>query len=204
MAEPVEPPAGRRAVFLDRDGTLVRERDHLSAPDQVELLPGGAGALRTLREAGFALVVVTNQSGIARGLFGEGTYRAVTERLEGLLAEEGARLDAIYHCPHHPDFTGPCTCRKPAPGMFRAAADELGVALEESWLVGDRVRDLLPARAFGGRGLLVRTGYGREEEPALPEGFEAVETLPEAARRIAGSTSEGSGPGAPSARPGSG
>lgn len=183
MAEPV-PARGRPAVFLDRDGTLIRERDHLSRPDQVELAPGAGEALRALREAGFALVVVTNQSGIARGLFDEEDYRAVTARLEALLAGQGARLDRVYHCPHHPDFTGPCGCRKPAPGMFERARDELGVALEASWVVGDRARDLLPARTFGGRGVLVRTGWGRGEEAALPDGFRVVDGLREAARVV--------------------
>jgi D-glycero-D-manno-heptose 1,7-bisphosphate phosphatase len=172
--------AGRPVVFLDRDGTLIREADYPSRPEQVELVPGAVEALRCLADAGFALVVVTNQSGIARGLFSEEDYRAVTARLQALLAREGVRLDAVYHCPHHPDFTGPCDCRKPGTGMFLRARDELGVRLEGAWVVGDRLRDLEPVRAFGGRGILVRTGYGRGEEAAgVPEGIVVVDGLRE-------------------------
>jgi D-glycero-D-manno-heptose 1,7-bisphosphate phosphatase len=172
----------RRAVFLDRDGTIIAEKDYLSDPDAVELLPGAAQALRLLHDAGFALVVVTNQSGIARGMYGLEDYQSVARHLGDLLEARGVLLDATYFCPHHPDVTGPCVCRKPATGLFRAAARDLGIDLSRSFFVGDRLRDVLPARELGGRGILVRTGYGRGEEPGLEEGLVAVDDLLAAAR----------------------
>lgn len=160
----------RPAVFLDRDGTLIQEKDYLADPDGVVLLPGAVEALRLLRDAGLALVVVTNQSGIARGFYGMEEYHAVARRLEELLEAQGIPLDATYFCPHHPDASGPCDCRKPSPGLFRAAARHLGLDLSRSYFVGDRIRDVLPALELGGTGILVRTGYGKEEELVLEEG----------------------------------
>ena len=160
----------RPAVFLDRDGTLLEERDYLADPDQVHFLPGAVAAVQRLRRAGWPVVLVTNQSGIARGLYTLAQYRAVQARVDELLARAGAPVDATYYCPHHPDFTGPCDCRKPGPGMYQAAERDLGVALERSWYVGDKVSDVVPALGFGGRGILVKTGYGADEERRLPPG----------------------------------
>ncbi|HUH14048.1 MAG TPA: HAD family hydrolase [Longimicrobiales bacterium] len=171
-------------MFVDRDGTLIEERDYLADPAGVALLPGAAAGLRRLARAGLALVLVTNQSGIARGRYGEAEYARVQARLEALLASEGVRLDGAYHCPHHPDFTGPCDCRKPQPGLFVRAARELGLDLTGSTAVGDRLRDVVPVLALGGKGILVRTGYGREEEPSAPTGVTVVDDLEAAARRI--------------------
>jgi histidinol-phosphate phosphatase family protein len=159
----------RAAAFLDRDGTLIEEAHYLADPARVTLLPGAADALRELRAAGYLLVVVTNQSGIARGLFTEEDFRAVQERLESLLRAHGVTFDAVYHCPHHPDFTGPCDCRKPALGLYRRAESELGVDLAASIHVGDRLRDVLPALDTGGKGFLVRTGYGADAVDVPPE-----------------------------------
>ena len=160
--------ARHRAVFLDRDGTLVEERDYLADPADVKLVPGAPEAVRRLQAGGFKVVLVTNQSGIARGLYREVDYRAVELRLTELLRDAGAFLDASYYCPHHPDFTGPCTCRKPGPGMYEAAKRDLGVALERSWFVGDKASDVAPAARFGGRGILVLTGYGSAWADRLP------------------------------------
>ncbi len=171
-------------MFLDRDGTLILERDYLADPEGVEPIPGALEALATLRSAGFALVIVTNQSGIARGLYGEAEYEAVTTRLLEILEDAGAAVDAVYHCPHHPDLTGPCPCRKPATGMHERAAADLDIDLAASWYVGDKRSDVLPAIALGGRGILVRTGYGREEEPSVPDGVDVEDDLAAAARRI--------------------
>jgi D-glycero-D-manno-heptose 1,7-bisphosphate phosphatase len=178
---------GRRAAFLDRDGTIVQERHYLADPDAVELVPGAAAAMGTLAAHGFVLVIVTNQSGIARGLYSEADFRAVQRRLESLLAACGVVLDAVYHCPHHPEHTGPCQCRKPDLGMYHAAVADLGVDPSLSIFVGDRIKDVLPARAFGGRGFLVRTGYGATEEAALPPGMETAADLAEVARVVTGS-----------------
>lgn len=179
--------AARPAAFLDRDGTVIVERHYLSDPDQVELVPGAAAAMRALRDAGYALVIVTNQSGIARGLYTEAAFRAVQDRLESILAAEGVALDGVYHCPHHPDFSGPCECRKPGLGMYRRAARELGLDLARSVYVGDRIKDVVPARILGGIGVLVRTGYGADEAERVPAGIEIAADLAAAAGVVLGS-----------------
>ncbi|MGE5761952.1 MAG: D-glycero-alpha-D-manno-heptose-1,7-bisphosphate 7-phosphatase [Gemmatimonadota bacterium] len=152
----------RRAVFLDRDGTIVDDPPpgYLKDPAAVRLLPGAAAAIRRLNEAGWLAVVVSNQSGIARGLYTEADYRAVERRVTELLAEGRARLDSSFFCPHHPEFTGPCLCRKPGTRLFEEAAAHLGIDPTRSWFVGDRPSDVAPARRLGGRGLLVLTGEG--------------------------------------------
>ncbi len=172
------------AVFIDRDGTVTEERSYMSDPDQVVLLPGAATALSDLREAGFKLVIVTNQSGIARGLYSEDEYHAVAKRLDDLLVEAGSPVDVTMYCPHHPDFGPACECRKPATGMHRQAAAELGIDLAESYYVGDKVADVTPAHELGGVGVLVRTGYGEEESARVPSGTTVVEDFVEAARLI--------------------
>lgn len=177
---------GRPAVFLDRDGTVLVEKDYLSDPDQAELIPGAADALARLAEAGYALVLVTNQSGIARGLFTEREFQAVQSRLEALLRAHGVTLARTYYCPHHPRFTGPCDCRKPAPALFRRAIDELGLDAHASYFVGDRLRDVAAARLLGGTPILVRTGHGAEEEADAPESLVVVDDLAAAAERIVG------------------
>ncbi|UCC48418.1 MAG: HAD family hydrolase [Gemmatimonadota bacterium] len=156
---------GRRAVFIDRDGTLIEERGDLGDPGGVELLPGVARAVRRLQDAGLLTVLVTNQSGIAKGLFSFEDFEAVQERLIELLAEEGVRLHKVYMCPHHPDVTGPCDCRKPGPGMYRRAAAELSVDLARSFYVGDRWRDVAVTEEVGGRFFLVRTGAAGQGAP---------------------------------------
>jgi histidinol-phosphate phosphatase family protein len=175
MAEP-----GRRrpAVFLDRDGTLIEDPGFVSDPAQVKLIPGAAQAVRRLNQAGLPVVLVTNQSGIARGLITLPQYEAVEARLIQLLAGGGARLDGAYYCPHHPDFTGPCDCRKPGTKLFRDAAAAQNLDLGRSFYVGDRMSDVEPARALAGRGILVRTGQGAEHVPAaIDAGFTVTADL---------------------------
>lgn len=150
----------RPAVFLDRDGTIIEEVGYLSDPDRVVVLPGIPEALRRLAAAGYALVAASNQGGIARGLFSEDHLREVIDRVVELLAGEDARLDAWYHCPHHPDFSGPCECRKPAPGMLLRAAADLDLDVTRSWMVGDHPVDAGAAIAAGARPILVRSGHG--------------------------------------------
>jgi D-glycero-D-manno-heptose 1,7-bisphosphate phosphatase len=174
----------RRAVFLDRDGTLIEAESYPSDPKRVVLLPRTAAALSDLRDAGFTLVVVTNQSGIARGLFSENEYHAVAKRLDDVLTEAGSPVDVTMYCPHHPDFGPACQCRKPATGMYRRAAAEFGLDLADSYYVGDRVRDVAPARELGGVGVLVRTGYGAKEEARIPAGTAVVDDLGGAAHLI--------------------
>jgi D-glycero-D-manno-heptose 1,7-bisphosphate phosphatase len=174
----------RAAVFIDRDGTLITERRYLADPEGVELIPGAVEAMNALRDAGFALVVVTNQSGIARGLYTLADYRAVADRLDALLADQGITVDATEFCPHHPDESGPCSCRKPDTGMHRKAAEEHGLDVARSFFIGDKVSDVLPASALGGQGILVRTGYGSESEAHVPAGAWVVDDLAAAGRRI--------------------
>jgi D-glycero-D-manno-heptose 1,7-bisphosphate phosphatase len=152
----------RKAVFLDRDNTLIADPGYINSPDLVELLPGAASAVRRLNEAGFVVVVATNQSGVARGLITEAQLGEVHERLRELMLEQGARLDAIYACPY---LAGPeavvaeycqvSPLRKPAPGMLLLAAEELGLDLTESWMIGDSARDAEAGRAAGCRTILV-------------------------------------------------
>jgi D-glycero-D-manno-heptose 1,7-bisphosphate phosphatase len=175
----------RRAVFLDRDGTIVRDAQYMAKPEQVELLPGAAEAIRRLNEKGLLVVIVTNQSGIARGLFTPADYELVQARLDALLGEAGARVDAVFMCPHHPDFTGPCECRKPGLLLYRQAADQLAIDLWRSFFVGDRLRDVSPARPLGGRGLLVPTADTPAEELARArEEFGVFASLDDAVAHI--------------------
>ena len=151
---------GSRAVFLDRDGTIIEDPGFLHEPDKVKLLPGAAEAIRRLNDAGYRVIIVTNQSGIARGRFTVADYEAVQQRLGALLAAHGARLDGAYFCPHHPQLTGPCDCRKPGLKLFRDAQAAFDIDFAQSWWVGDRLSDVQPARVLGGHGVLVTTGEG--------------------------------------------
>ncbi|MFB3882101.1 MAG: D-glycero-beta-D-manno-heptose 1,7-bisphosphate 7-phosphatase [Armatimonadota bacterium] len=186
----------RRAVFLDRDGTIIREANYLRSPEQVRLLPGAATAVRRLNEAGFVVVLVTNQSGIARGLLTEADLALTNEVLEQRLARKGALLDAVYFCPHHPEVGPPqyrrrCDCRKPAPGMLLCAAKDLGLDLKRSFIVGDNASDMGAGRAAGCRTVLVRTGYGRETETGGGADADHVaDDLAGAAEWILGSSGE--------------
>jgi D-glycero-D-manno-heptose 1,7-bisphosphate phosphatase len=179
-----EPGRPRRAAFVDRDGTIIREHGYLADQARVELLPGAVEGLAALQSAGYALVIVTNQSGIARGCFGEAAYRQVEEEVVRRLAEQGVAILASYFCPHHPDFTGPCDCRKPATGMVERAAREHRLSLAGSAFLGDRLRDVEAARLLGGIGVLVRTGYGKREAARAGRDVVVVDDLAAAARAI--------------------
>ncbi len=176
-----------RAVFLDRDGTMVEDPGFLHEPGRVRLLPGAAAAVRRLNEAGWLVVTVSNQSGIARRLYDAAAYAAVQRRLGELLAAHGAHVDAAYHCPHHPEITGPCACRKPGVQLFRDAQAALDIDFAQSYWVGDRLSDVQPARILGGRAILVATGHGaahRAQAGAL--GVPVVPDLAAAADLILG------------------
>jgi D-glycero-D-manno-heptose 1,7-bisphosphate phosphatase len=165
--------APRRAVFLDRDGTLNRDLPRAVArPEDLVLLPGAADALRALERAGFARVVVTNQSAIARGDLDPERLGHVHAALSGLLARAGAGIELWGWCPHHPSeglppYRRACRCRKPEPGLLQAAARRLGRDLAASWIVGDAERDLLAGASVGARGVLVGTGKGGAERERL-------------------------------------
>lgn len=172
----------RPGLLIDRDGTLIEDRDYLADPDEVVLLPGAAAAIGAANRAGVPVVLVSNQSGIGRGYFGEAELQAVNRRIETLLAAEGAHLDGLYHCPHAPDAG--CDCRKPAPGMARQAAADLGLDLARAFVVGDKGADLDLARAVAATPLLVRTGYGRETEAAGGDAEAVFDNLAAAIRWV--------------------
>lgn len=173
----------RRAVFLDRDGTIIEDRHYLSDPLDVVLLPGAAEAVRRLNDAGIPVFIVTNQSGIGRGYFAESDYEAVHRRMMEALAGAGAEVAATYHCPHAPDCDPPCDCRKPKPGLFKAAARDHQIDLGSSFYIGDRLRDLQAGTDLGGTGFLISgteaTGAGK-----LPEKVQRVTSLSDAVDTI--------------------
>lgn len=160
----------RPGVFLDRDGTINREVDYLADPELFELLPGVGEGLARLRDAGFGLVVVTNQSGIARGLLDERILAEIHARMARDLAAFGVEIDLALYSPYHPDvgppaFRAESACRKPGPGMLLEGAARMNIDLRRSWTVGDSLRDIEAGRAVGVQGVLVRTGKGRSQEP---------------------------------------
>lgn len=182
------PPASRTgdpAVFLDRDGTLIEDRHYLANPDEIVLRPGAADAVAALNAGGMKVVVVTNQSGIARGFLTEEQFAAATARLGRLLGAAGARIDATYHCPHLPEISGPCDCRKPGTLLFERAIADLGLDPGASTGVGDRWRDIVPVITLGGRGMLVPSPDTPAEDLARASQEASVaETLTEAVTRI--------------------
>ena len=163
----------RPAVFLDRDGTLIHDVGYLNHHDQIRLFPQTVPALKLLRKAGFRLFVVTNQSGVARGLFPESSVKQTHRKLQSLLKARGARVDGFFYCPHHPQgkvisLSRVCRCRKPAPGMVEQAARKHPIDRKRSYVVGDKLDDLLLARSARlAGGILVRTGKGRQSEKEM-------------------------------------
>ncbi len=158
----------RKAVFIDRDGTINKEVNYLHKVEDLEILPGVAEAIKLLNDRGFLVIVPTNQSGIARGYYGVEDMRKINEEISRRLAKNGAYIDAFYFCPHHPkgkieEFTISCDCRKPKSGMFLKAAGDYNVDFPGSFSIGDKIRDLEPAKKLGCKGILVKTGYGEEE-----------------------------------------
>lgn len=154
-------------LFLDRDGVLIEDCHYLSDPDLVVLVAGVPAALRAARDAGFSLVGVSNQSGLGRGRFSPDDLAAVMGRLDELLVDAGAPLDAFHYCPHAPDAD--CNCRKPRPGLLEEAARRTPWDRGTSWVVGDKGSDIRLARDAGLGAVLVRTGYGAGEEAAVKE-----------------------------------
>lgn len=182
----------RPAVFLDRDGTLNEDVGYVDRLERLRLFPWSLDAVRLLRRAGYAVVVVTNQGGVARGFLSEAFVDEVRRVIERRLDAIGERLDGHYHCPHEPHapvaaYRRQCDCRKPLPGLVHRAARDLDLDPERSVVVGDKWSDVGLARAAGARGVLVRTGYGRSQEQAPPAGVRAdavVDTLMDAASWI--------------------
>lgn len=158
----------RAAVFLDRDGTVNEEVGYLRDLNDLKLIPGAASAIRKLNESGIAVVLVTNQSGVARGYFSEAFVKETHALLSSMLAQEGARFDGIYYCPHHPtagesEYTMVCDCRKPATGLLDRAAHDLSIDLHKSFMVGDKWSDVELGHRAGCRSVMVKTGFGSDE-----------------------------------------
>ncbi|HBA89502.1 MAG TPA: D-glycero-beta-D-manno-heptose-1,7-bisphosphate 7-phosphatase [Geobacter sp.] len=178
-----------RAVFLDRDGTINVEVQYLSKVEEFEFIPGAPWALRRLQEAGFLLVVVTNQSGIGRGYYDESELQAIHDHMHADLAAYGVTIDACYFCPHHPehaigDYRKECGCRKPLPGMLEQAAEDLDIDLSRSYMIGDKLADVEAGLNAGCKSLMVLTGYGRADSERIPEGVTAYSDLLAAAEAI--------------------
>jgi D-glycero-D-manno-heptose 1,7-bisphosphate phosphatase len=169
----------RPAVFLDRDGTLIEDPGYLGDPQAVVMLPGVAEALRRLADRGYRLVVISNQAGVARGMFTEDAVREVNARVAEILDADGARIDGWYWCIHHPDYTGPCGCRKPGTELLERASREHDLDLGASWMVGDHHSDVEAVTRVGGRGILVLTGHGGHGD--VPDGTPVADDLGAAA-----------------------
>jgi len=164
---------------MDRDGTLIEEVGFLDRLDRIEVYPYSVDAVRLLNRAGFTVVVTTNQSGVARGYFDEAFVDEAHRRLRGTFAAGGARIEAFYYCPHHPQGTVPayrqvCECRKPRPGLLQRAARELNLDPRRSFVVGDRSNDVEAGQAFGAATVLVRTGYGSDATASTAGAASAV------------------------------
>ncbi len=156
-------------MFADRDGTIIEDRHYIADPADVALIPGSPEALIRLRALGFALVVVTNQSGIGRGLYTLADYRRVAAETDRQLARAGVTVDATYFCTDAPGGHPETTCRKPSPLLYRQAARDLGLTLAGSYYIGDKLSDVLPSAQLGGTGILLRTGHGAAEEARVAE-----------------------------------
>ena len=168
MAEKNEMP-GAAVIFLDRDGTMNREVNYLHRPEDLELIPGTGEAVGLFKKAGYQVIVVTNQAGVARGYYTEEEVKALHLYMNGLLEQEGGHVDAFYYCPHHPEhgigkYKVNCCCRKPGIGMFEEAQRHLpgGIDKSRSFMIGDKLLDTEAGHNFGIRSILVGTGYGKE------------------------------------------
>jgi D-glycero-D-manno-heptose 1,7-bisphosphate phosphatase len=171
----------RHAVFLDRDGTINQEKDYLYRIEDFEFVPGAPQAIRLLNEAGLLVVVVSNQSGVARGYYTEADVEKLHHHISAELAISGARVDAWLYCPHHPSGKGSyavyCNCRKPLPGMLLDAAAQFGIDLAASVMIGDKLVDMEAGHAAGCRTILVRSGYGVGMESSIDSGIEVYDDL---------------------------
>lgn len=181
----VSPTSHHKAVFLDRDGTINKECNYLFQKEKWEWLPGVVEGLAALRKAGFMLIVVTNQAGIARGYYTTEQMNELHHWANAQLKLTGSEIDAFYHCPHHPDFTpGGCQCRKPSAFLLQEATQKYAINLDVSWMVGDKLIDIKAGLAAGCTPVLVRTGYGRNEEATVPQGTFVAENFTEAVFHI--------------------
>ena len=165
------------AVFLDRDGTIMEDAHYIKSPDQVRLIPGAAAAVKRINDAKVSAIVVTNQSGLARGIFTLEDYEAVRRHFESLLEAEGAHIDASYFCPHHPTVTGPCDCRKPGTKMFEDAIRDFRLNPTNVVYIGDRWRDVSASKKLGGRGIMISSHMTTDEDRRKVQA-DGIETAP--------------------------
>jgi histidinol-phosphate phosphatase family protein len=174
------------AVFLDRDGTVMEDAHYIKSPLQVRLIPGAAAGVKRINDAKVPAIVVTNQSGIARGIFTVEDYEAVRRQFESLLEAEGAHIDASYYCPHHPSISGLCDCRKPATEMFEGAIRDFKLDPKNVIYVGDRWRDVIASKKLGGRGILISSHMTTDEDrrKAQEDGIETAASLGEAVEML--------------------
>ncbi|MBN2541765.1 HAD family hydrolase [bacterium] len=178
-------------VFIDRDGTLIVEKDFLQNPDDVEFIDGSIEAVKLFNDMGFKVIIVSNQSGVARGYFTENEVQIVNMRVQEIVEKEGAHIDDMYYCPHHPDGVVPeyslhCDCRKPKPGMVYKAVENHDIDLETSYVIGDKESDVLLGKLAGVTAIRVRTGYGKDlgSSGILTRADHVAENLLEAAKWI--------------------
>lgn len=160
-------PTQNKAIFLDRDGVINKEVNYLSDPEEFELLEGTVEALKIMKHQGYLLIVITNQSGLARGYFSEETLNDIHTKMKRLLNDGGVELDDIFYCPHHPEFTGECSCRKPKPGMLLEAKEKYEIDLSRSYMVGDTLSDIKAGKNAGCKTVFVLTGHGSEREEKI-------------------------------------
>jgi D-glycero-D-manno-heptose 1,7-bisphosphate phosphatase len=163
-----------KAVFLDKDGTIVEDVGYMSSPDQIKFIPGSIEAIKMLNEAGYKVVVITNQAGVARGLVTEDMLQTIDKTLHKWILNGGAHLDGIYYCPHHPEhgvypYKQVCECRKPHPGLIKRAHRDLGIDLSQSYMVGDKATDIEAGKRAGTRTIFLLSGRGQEEKAKIKE-----------------------------------
>jgi D-glycero-D-manno-heptose 1,7-bisphosphate phosphatase len=170
-----------KAVFLDRDGTVIEDIGYLSETSRIRILPGAAEAIRLLNDNGFKVIIVTNQAGVARGYFTESRANEINEKLRQLLAGQGSIVEKIYHCPHHIDgivekYKRECNCRKPNPGMIQQAARELDIDINNSFMIGDKSSDIVAGRRAGCRTIVIEGGIDYHELEVLPQPADHIAT----------------------------
>jgi D,D-heptose 1,7-bisphosphate phosphatase len=163
-----------KAVFLDRDGTIVEDIGYLNNPQQIQFIPGSIEAIKKLNEAGYKVVVITNQAGVARGLITEDMLQTIDKTLHKFILNGGAHLDGVYYCPHHPEhgvhpYKQECECRKPHPGLIKRAHRDLNIDLSQSFMVGDKATDIQAGKRAGTKSILVESGRGLGEKARLKQ-----------------------------------
>ena len=177
-----------KACLLDRDGVLIKETNYLSSPKEVSIFPEAIRALQLLKENNYKIIVVTNQAGVAKGFFAEACISEVHAEIDRQLKQHNLKIDHYYYCPHHPEgiveqYKKSCNCRKPMPGMIQRAQKDYNLDLSKSFLIGDKISDLLAAKNSGCLGILVETGYGKAyKEEAISKDFSVLPNIEQAVR----------------------